>query len=398
MSLPSTPPAMGVASLIWKDVSQRYGTREDLQQALLQLEAELTKVTTLEHLLGALLTLERLVHDSITKEVREYDLDVPIQKQADRSAPLLAESHLLFSAYHRVISEPSVMDDIVKLLDGADKQIRPGDNPYARPDADVVEAPGDVHAACRAKAMEFADHVRRLVLLCFAVSSRTAAGVRLLKRFVDSRAIVEVRPVYKVFSGSSLVMTESPVREAFCKSDAPDADFETRIRKVSVPEPTADRLVSGLDAPVWLSKLSAGDLAYLSFDPGPGGLTVAAALQAVLAGSLSFDAGYRPFYTPPRIEVLHEIVHAIHNATGENHKTIELADEDKALWDDAEEAWTIAYDDIGENALAKDVGMPARHGHGGIYLSGLSHSSDFSLDTLKQLSRDTRKSSTCFLS
>jgi hypothetical protein len=377
------------AIAIAKDVAKQYGGSTELATRAASLNATLSNVTTLDELLTALLILETLVGDSITSEVRQYDLDKPIRDQQDRSTSLTDQSGVLFAAYHRTISEPVVMEAVTASLGGAAQQIAVAIQSWVKPDPDWAVDDAKTDADCAKVELEFANAARQLVLLCLAAGARRPVGAELLTRLVASKAVITVQPRYKVEPGS-LLLALSPALSASCASADPTApDSLTRISKIVVSADDGDRAGSSFDAPVWLNTgtPSAADLARQSFTPGPGGLTVERALRAVLAGSLSFDTGYRPFYTPPRIEVLHEIVHAIHNANGENRKDIPLTGPDTALWDDAEEYWTIAHDPIGENALANDIGLPARQGHAGLYLSDLSPTSTSSKHSLTTISR-----------
>jgi hypothetical protein len=137
-------------------------------------------------------------------------------------------------------------------------------------------------------------------------------------------------------------------------------------------------------APIWLDGRSAGELQDASFDL----LGVDEALDRIFTGSLSFARDGRPFYTPPRIEVLHELVHAIHNAKGINREGHPgLTDDERHLWTNAEEYWTIAADPIGENALNAQIQAPGRHGHGGLPLPYLAHGTEAAQSSLREHGR-----------
>lgn len=348
-----------------------------------------TQVETLDALLDALLVLETSVGQAITRELGRYNVDKAINAQADRSSPLIQLSRALFQAYYLVSLNRSVMAEVVGSLGAVAKQIGSTTNKHAKPQ----EITDKNDAECQGKQIEFADSVGRVVLVCLAASGRTKAGSNLVRALVKSQATITVQPIYKD-KRSSLVMAETPVPSLYCTSLFPEADLETRLSKIKPADPDDKRQANTFSAPVWLtgSDYSAGELAYLSFAPGPGGLTVENALANILTGSVSFDLTFQPFYCPPRLDVLHEIAHAIHNTAGENRKGIKLTKSEKDLWDDAEEAWTIAFDPIGQNAQAKDIGFPATQGHGGLYLTDLTHGTEISKCTLHEISRNPTKS------
>ena len=191
---------------------------------------------------------------------------------------------------------------------------------------------------------------------------------------------MRLRLLYKEQLASLLAL---PGGEAtHCKAGPYDraADIRSRLAHV-VPGAGA---ATEFGAPLWLDDQSAGELQDASFDV----LGVDEALDRIFTGSLSFARDGRPFYTPPRIEVLHELVHAIHNARGlnrENHSGL-TADE-RDLWTNAEEYWTIAADPIGENALNAQIQAPGRHGHGGLPLPYLAHGTEAAQSSLREHAR-----------
>jgi hypothetical protein len=352
------------------------------------------RVETLDDLLDALRGLEVSVYRTITEGLRRYDPDRKIKDQKDHSRTLLPLSHALFQAYYLVSSDRAAMTDVTKLLGPVAGQVRFGINKLAKPQVDS-QLTSKLSDPCSMKQAEFAHALSQVVLVCLAASGRTKAGALLLTALVKSKAVMTVQPAYKE-RRTSLLMVETPVQGVYCSSLAPTADLRTRLERVQPPKPDGERHASTFSAPVWLDdpKLSAGELAYLSFSPGPGELTVEEALTRVLTGSVSFDAEFRPFYNPPRLDVLHEVAHAIHNANGENRKSITLEDADRDLWDDGEEAWTIAFDPIGQNAQASDIGVPAALGHSGLYLADLVPGTEVSDLTLREISRNPHQPTT----
>ncbi|MGH3246586.1 MAG: hypothetical protein ACRDOI_10305 [Trebonia sp.] len=139
---------------------------------------------------------------------------------------------------------------------------------------------------------------------------------------------------------------------------------------------------SFFEAPIWLR--DGADLA--EFDTFFEDVGTTTALGRVFSGSISFGSNARPFYTPPRFEVLHEMIHVLDNALGENREKLFMAPGEIAVWTTAEEYWAIdggtAYS---ENALYAEYGNqpPARYGHAGLPLDQLATQPH----TLRQLSR-----------
>jgi hypothetical protein len=108
------------------------------------------------------------------------------------------------------------------------------------------------------------------------------------------------------------------------------------------------------------------------------------ALTKILSGSLSFDKNCRPFFTPARIELTHEIIHVLHNARGMNRaETRRLLESEQKIWSNPEEWWTIAAGEINENQFNQIIGAPDRYGHAGIPLSGLDKSSEWAQKSFK---------------
>jgi hypothetical protein len=334
-----------------------------------ELVARLRAVTTLAELLAELVNLERLVHLRITVAMAGYELDRPIRDQPDRSGVLLGQARLLFAAYRRVFADPAVIGSAIGLLGPVATQIT------------VAPPPGP---AQRPEVGDFLGQVRNFVLfgLALLAAPGTGASANLLTQLRNPRQVtVQLRIVYKEQLASLLALPGGPATHCVAGPHDPADDLRTRVSQVvaGAGAPTE------FGAPVWLEDGgSAGELQAATFDR----ITVDVALDRIFTGSLSFARDGRAFYTPPRIEVLHELVHAVHNANGLNREGHPgLTADERHLWSNAEEYWTIAADPIGENALNAQIQAPGRWGHGGLPLPYLAPSTEAAALTLRQHAR-----------
>lgn len=340
----------------------------------------LNEVETFGDLLNALAALDTVVCAYVTLELSRYDPSVAIAKQEVIKSPasVYRWASVLFDAYRRVVA-------------GAGKVIR-------APGGDLGVVAGriaiDEKAAAISPAVaEFLTTVHGFVLLSLWVASRSELGEQFVSQLAQSKAAALVQVQYKAgpasllaFVGASGCYCTAPPDDA-----VPGADIRTRagtiIKGAGGP--------SSLGAPVWppeerlMELLESDKTAHKVFGFQKWGsyTGVDAALAQILSGSVSFTRDRAPFYTPPRIELLHELIHVLHNATGANREKVDaLSPGERVIFKDAEEYWTIDGGEITENGFNALIGAPDRASHGGLSLAGLDPSNPAAASSFHELS------------
>jgi hypothetical protein len=323
----------------------------------------LESVSSLADLLGALVALDALVSARITLTMSRYRLDDKISAQPDRSGEALAQARLLLAAYQRVLADPAAAKAVTVSL-----------GPLA--DRFAVD---DKAAQKNERAREFLAAVRQMVLISLAAGQSSGASKLLLDQLATAAAKVKVMVVYKQDPSSFLAFAGG--NKTHCKAVRGKTDAKDLTERFQdVEADTGDP--SDMAAPVWLTDgKNAGELADASFKY----ISVGAALEQIFIGSLSFTSTQAPYYSPPRIEILHELVHVLHNARGENReRAAGMTGPEVAAWTNPEEYWAIAGDTVSENALNAQIGAPDRHGHSGLPLPMLTPVSPAAQYTLRQ--------------
>lgn len=352
---------------VTKDILRRLnGSKGELVPAVkdgLYLDAmkRLESVTSLADLLGALVGLDALVCARITLMMVDYRLDVPISAQPDRSAQVLTQARFLLAAYQRVLDDPAAADAVTASL-----------GPLAGKFT-VDGATADKSDT----ALEFLASVRQIVLLSLATGRYSGASKLLFDQLAAAGPAVKILIFYKEEPSSFLAYPGGAHTHCKAVRKSESDDLTERFSKV---EPD-DGDPSQMAAPVWLTGKSAGTLGGTTFKF----INVAAALDQIFIGSLSFTRDQAPFYTPPRIEILHELVHVLHNARGENReRAAGMTDRERAIWTNPEEYWTIAGDAVAESALNAQIGAPDRYGHSGLPLPFLARATPAAQYSLRQ--------------
>jgi hypothetical protein len=341
----------------------------------------LKRVETFEDLLDALAALDRLVCAYVTLELSRYSPSVPIAAQDDRSPAVYRWASVLFEAYRRVLADAA---DVV----------------WA-PKGDLAVVAGritiDDRAAASSPAVkEFLTRVRGFVLLSLWVASRSDLGKQFVTRLARSNAAATVQVQYKGKPSSLLAYVGGP--GCHCKALGGDqvTTADIRCRAGLIAEGAGDPSILG--APVWLPEqgpVTLMDLMdkgkpELAFDYQRWGSYTGpdAALARILSGSVSFTRDRAPFYAPPRIDLLHELIHVLHNATGANReKVMTLTDGERHIFTTAEEYWTIVGGAITENGFNASIGAPDRASHGGLPLSALQPADPEAVNSFHALSR-----------
>lgn len=322
--------------------------------------------TTMAKVLDAMVDLEGLICAYVTLELSRYQLTAPIAGQRSRLPEIYRLAQVLFDCY-RVLSV------------------------HARPIASAIG--GEMEAAAdgithqqlngknEKKALDFVTQVEDFVVLSLVLATRAEVGSGLVTQLAAAHARLAVRVVYKEEASSLLAYAGGG--QAFCKvgniSLGPNANLRGRVAPIT-PNTGAP---SEMGAPVWFDseERSAGMLQADSFKHQG----VETALAKILLGSISFTVDRTPFFTPARIEILHELIHVLHNARGTNREAIRgLTREESDAWHNSEEYWTIAGGSPSENAFNATIGAPDRYGHGGLTLSGLHPESEMAQYSLKR--------------
>jgi len=319
---------------------------------------QLTGVTAFDGLLDALAALDGLVCAYVTAELARYSPTVKIADQEDRSRSIAAQARVLFEVYQAVLRDPAAAKHV------------------AAPVGDLATVAGrmvvDSTAASADKSVRmFLDGVRGFVLLSLWVSGRSGVGAQLITALAQANAAITIRIFYRSDSASLLAFPAGTGPYAKAGTINPTDDIRGRTKPVT----KGTGAPSDLGAPVWLTGApkTAGELLAASFKYQ----SVDEALAKILIGSISFTAHRAPFFTPARIELMHELIHVLHNARGSNREKVNTLKEDEvAAFKDAEEYWTIVGGTINENALNATIGAPDRWGHNGLTLAALDPKSD----------------------
>lgn len=327
---------------------------------------KLTGVKNFDDLLGAMAALETLVAAYIGLELTRYNWKTPIEQQEDRSTGIANSAQIVFDAYRMVLT-------------GAAKSIAaPTENLAAV--VNQIKIVDDIPAKQSKAVGAFVGAVRDFIVLSLWIATRPEPGRQLVDQLAAAKATLTLRILYK---GAATSMNAFPAGPgAYCTGIGEideTADAVTRVDKVT----TGTGAGSDMGAPVWLdTEPLAPELLAATFTRQ----TVDEALSKILMGSISFTRDRSPFFTPARVELLHELIHVLHNAQGINREKVKgLTREEAYAYHDAEEFWTTAGPGISENAFNATLGLPDRYGHGGLPLADLRPTSPLARSSFQEL-------------
>jgi hypothetical protein len=212
---------------------------------------------------------------------------------------------------------------------------------------------------------EFLINIKRFFLLSLVKSCSTEKGAEIIDKLaqvLDSKAFsLTIQTNYSLTQASLVAI---PTRKgAYCRLQDENL-HATEIPMQSLadyPIVKDEGAPSAFKAPVRAKDDEAYEQNYGIFFKDMD--LVYSALNHSIIGSFSFDAQGTPFFTPAHIEVMHENLHVIDNAEGENRAFINPNDE---TWDNAAEYWAIAGGPLTENQLNSAYELPDRYGHHGI--------------------------------
>jgi hypothetical protein len=327
---------------------------------------KLNGVKNFDDLLRAVAALETLVAAYIGLELTRYSWKTPIAQQPDRGKIITDYAQILFDTYRMVLS-------------GATKSNATPDGELAS-DVNQVRMVDDTPAKDSKPVLACVGSVRDFILLSLWVAARSEPGQKLVAELARTKATLTLRIVYK---GAATSLNAYPAGPGvYCTGTGPvdqSADAATRLATVT-PGVGAG---SDMGAPVWLdTEPLAPELLAATFKRQ----TVDEALSKILMGSISFTRDRSPFFTPARVELLHELIHVLHNAQGINREKVKgLTEQEAYAYHDAEEYWTTAGPGITENAFNETLGLPDRYGHGGLPLPDLRPTSPFAKSTFQEL-------------
>ncbi|MBL9006726.1 MAG: hypothetical protein JNJ46_20890 [Myxococcales bacterium] len=328
----------------------------------------LNRAAAVTDVFDLLMALEALVADRIGEQLGQYNIQQAIVGQTDRSQEILEYASTLYEVY----------------LLAAQHARHPRFINAGGPDMATVATNIRIQAGQPKKTRQFLETVDRFVMLSLQCATRAAVGARLVNKLALTNADVVIRVVWKETPSSLLAFNGAG--QPFCQAGAAPIHLNPSTKQRVKPVVKGGGAASDIGAPVWFDDgvTSAGMLQHLSFN----NQSVDEALRKILIGSLSFNSSRYPFYTPPRIELLHELIHVLHNARGSNRVNIQnvLNQNEQHAWHNAEEYWTIAGGNITENSFNSLIGLPARYGHGGVTLRGLDPNAPEAQESLATLS------------
>lgn len=342
-----------------------------------ELHHRLATVKTLDDLLDALRSLEFVVAARNTLTLSKYASEVPLAEQEDRSAEVRRQAMVLYKAYRIVAAK------VATVLASGLPQV-PAESPeLLQAKADFGTVAGRITVDIGEGPPGTADYlgvIHQMLLLCLAVTTRGVDGRRLLAGLAASpKAAIIIDLRHKLNPSSLLAYGPDKSNSQYAQPTAPlTGDVPMRDRGLGSH--------SYLGAPVWLDgnvgSLEAGQLLFEKYLP------MDLAHERILLGSLSFGESKYAFFSPLRIELMHELLHVLHNAQGTNRAAVALTGGlNPMLWTNGEEYATIAGGDLTENALGAEIGLPDRYGHSGLSLDLLSSKSEAAVDSLATLSR-----------
>ncbi|MEU5265313.1 hypothetical protein [Amycolatopsis sp. NPDC021455] len=318
------------------------------------LYSQFEAVTDFAGLLRALRETEIAFASRITGELSGYELERPIFDQKDHSGTITDYADTLFRTYEAVLAVSGAVPEATGELAAVIGSLT------------VAKTPGPT-PRLREREVNFLNQVGGFLVLSLWVSSLSDPGRRLVARLANARKRLSIGIVYKTDPSSLLADRNADGAHATAAADAgrmtnEEDEPQTRSRLARIIPGAGGESV--LNAPVHAPGLEDPRTVF-------GTLSVRDALTAILRGSISFDTHGAPYYSPSRVELMHELLHVHHNAVGENREKLAMNERMRAAWKDAEEFWTIAAGDLTESDFAVDIGLPRRRAHSGLRLSGL---------------------------
>ncbi|QEY52107.1 hypothetical protein [Legionella longbeachae] len=213
---------------------------------------------------------------------------------------------------------------------------------------------------------QIAQQASRLILAALAKEINTEKGNEFINQIHTSLATNKSIIVQPSITVSEPGMAVSPVNlEGACAQiqvQDSDASLESRISDKFTCS-TGDS--STLDVPITvpMEVLQEDQLATYMAKPE----VVNRSLSTLIGGDLYCNN--KITYLPFQVELLHELIHVVHNAQGTNFKHVPLNEEEKKLWHTYEEYVTMKGGLISEADFAPKYGALPRENHSGFSTS-----------------------------
>ncbi|WP_285743940.1 hypothetical protein [Lentzea sp. NBRC 105346] len=311
--------------------------------------------------------MERFIADSITLELVKYDTETAIARQTDYSPLIFKHADIAFRVYETVVSTPGAVPegsgDLAKALSSFQ-----------------IGRTISTDETLKAMELEFLGAVRAFLALSLWVSAEGKPGQRLIASLAQTGKTITIGIAYK--SKPSSLMADPNARGVHATA-APDAAAMTEQETEAQARDRLSKIVRGpggesvITAPVYAGTLEDPTKAFKN-------TTVRDALWSILRGSVSFNQKGDPYFSPSRVELMHELIHVDHNARGENRADLPLNKQARDVWKDAEEFWTIEAGDLTESDFARDLVLPRRRSHSGLRLHAFDPKSADAQKSLKK--------------
>jgi hypothetical protein len=317
-----------------------------------------------------LLTVEFVVNARAALELSRYQWTVLIKDQPSRVPAIRDQAMILYRAYRTISAEARKV--LANPGGGADTlNIRAALGTVI---GRIVVSDEEKHKGVA----EFLTALRDFLVLSLWVSSRTEVGRQLITSLAaEPQAKMSIGIRYKGSPSSLLAYVPPGKVGAYGKPvPVPETNPFLDLFDKSKPIEKGTGSPTDLGAPVWLPEGVEANVVEVAPALFTKFLTVESALERILLGSASFGEGRQVFYTPVRIELMHELIHVLHNARGANREAVYMPKDVKGVWSSPEEFWAITGGKMNEDLFNAEAGLPNRHGHSGIAMVSLDPASE----------------------
>lgn len=219
-------------------------------------------------------------------------------------------------------------------------------------------------------AKEFLNHMRNLAIISLMKADLSEEGNYFIKKLNKSLQEkdhhIGCTLTYKINPSSLELSPNSTKAYARIKEEFKDTSLPLPARIKPIDKNTGSS--SALVIPFWPEMEKDFEQNYGIYFKNS--KSIERAFENLAGGSFSFDKNGDMFYTPFHLEVIHELIHGLHNSRGTNRNLIHaMVEMERDIWKDAEEYWAITGGKISENFFTKLVNAPLRYGHSGLSAS-----------------------------
>jgi hypothetical protein len=240
------------------------------------------------------------------------------------------------------------------------------------------EAPSYQIKSSYEKEADFLVYVKEAIILSFLKALLTESGQHLICKLAKTFSLYShsllIRAMLTPEPYSLTTIPKSNDKSSYTTSSL-DSDQSLQgslyERTKPIKQPKEKGSSSILCFPVWSKDLSFSDF-HLIYGAYFHDADFSFCLSNIIMGSLSFNQEDTAFYTPMHIEFIHELIHVLHNSRGTNRKELDrqLTEEERNLWSNTEEYWTIEGGHLCENRFNRELLPPVeRLGHRGAPLT-----------------------------